>query len=315
MGDEAVMAQRLAVVFGGSGFIGRYVTQALLDAGWRVRIASRDPSQSFFLKPLGGLGQTQFAAADVGNPASVARAVAGADAVINLVGILKGDFEVVHVAGAGNIARAAAGAGAESLVHVSAIGADPESPGAYGRSKAKGEAAVRAAFPGAVILRPSVVFGQEDRFLNRFAGLIRMAPVLPVLRAEAKFQPVFVGDVARAVVAALDPAAAGRTFALGGPQILSMLELQQWIAERIGRSPTLLPLPDAVGAVIAAFGFLPGAPITRDQFAMLARDTIVPAGADGLAALGITPTPMAAVADTILTRYRKHGRFAKRVSA
>lgn len=305
------MKDRLVTLIGGGGFLGRYVAQALLEGGARVRIAQRDPRRAFFVKPLGGLGQTQFVAADITRPESVARAVAGSDAVVNLVGILNGDFRKVQVEGARFVAEAAASAGVAALVHVSAIGADPASGSAYGRSKGEGDAAVRAAFPAATILRPSIVFGREDAFVNRFAAMIAKAPVVPVLRAGTKFQPVYVADVAAAVVAALrDPAvAAGRTLELGGPDVLSMGALIRWIARAINRAPRIVALPDAVGAVIASAGFLPFAPITQDQWKMLASDNVV-AGTNGLTLLGIAPTPLDAVAPGWLVRYRKGGRFA-----
>lgn len=303
---------RLVTLFGGGGFLGRYVAQELLKAGARVRVAERDPSDAFFLKPLGTLGQIQFVPASVTKPATIDRAVEGADAVINLVGILKGDFDAIHRKGAANVAGAAQAAGAAALVHVSAIGADPESPSAYGRSKGEGEAAVRAAFPGATIVRPSVVFGQEDGFLNRFAAL-QAAPFVPVLRGEAKFQPVWVADVARAIAAAaLNPGAhAGKTYELGGPEVVTMAGLNAWLAKATGREPNFVPVPDFAGGILAILlGVLPGAPITRDQWLMLQKDNIVAAGAKGLEAFGIKPTPMEAVAPAWLVQYRPHGRFA-----
>jgi len=305
------MKDTLVTLIGGGGFLGRYVAQALLEGGARVRIAQRDPRRAFFLKPLGGLGQTQFVAADLARPDSIAHAVTGADAVVNLVGILKGNFQKVQVEGARTVAKAAAQAGVGALVHVSAIGADPASDSAYGRSKGEGEAAVRTAFPGATILRPSIMFGREDQFVNRFAEMIVSAPVVPVLRAGTKFQPVYVGDVAQAVVAALahPETASGKTLELGGPDILSMGALVRWIAAATGRKRAIVELPDAIGAMIAAVGFLPGAPITADQWKMLATDNVV-TGTDGLAELGITPTPLDAVAAGWLVRYRKGGRFA-----
>jgi uncharacterized protein YbjT (DUF2867 family) len=301
----------LVTLIGGGGFVGRYAAQALMRAGWRVRVAQRDPRQAFYLKPLGGLGQTQFVAADVTRPDTIARAVEGAQAVVNLAGSF-GDMMRVQAAGAKVVAEAAAAAGVRRLVHLSAIGADPASPAVYGRSKAQGEEAVRAAFRDAAILRPSVIFGREDQFLNRFARMIEVAPVVPVLRAGAKFQPVFVGDVGDAVAAALDGHAGGRTIELGGPDVLTMAELLRWIAGAIGRNPTFLELPDVAGAAIARLGFLPGAPITWDQWLMLGRDTVVASGAEGLESLGLTATPMEAVAPDWLVRFRRKGRFARR---
>ncbi len=304
------MKDRLVTLIGGGGFVGRYVAQDLLKAGARVRIAQRDPKAAFYLKTQGGLGQTQFAAVDVTKPESIARAVHGSDAVVNLVGILSGDFHRVQTEGAGNVAKAAAAAGVAALVHVSAIGADTESPSAYGRSKGEGEAAVRAEFPTATILRPSIVFGREDQFVNRFAGMISAVPVVPVLRARAKFQPVYVGDVAKAVTQALaEPERFGSTtYELGGPDVLTMGALIRWIAEAIGRDPTIIELPDVAGAALSNLGFLPGAPITRDQWKMLQSDNVV-TGANGLDIFGIAATPLASVAPGWLVRYRREGRF------
>ena len=310
------MNDRLVTLIGGGGFLGRYVAQALLADGARVRIAQRDPRRAFFLKPLGGLGQTQFVAADLSRPESIARAIAGSDAVVNLVGILSGDFHKVQAEGARIVAEAAAAAGVGALIHISAIGADAHSASAYGRSKGEGEAAVRAAFPAATILRPSIVFGREDQFVNRFAALIAAAPVVPVLRAGTKFQPVYVGDVATVVVAALarPDLVAGETLELGGPDVVSMGALIRWIAHAIGRKARIVELPDPVGAAIASLGFLPGAPITQDQWKMLATDNVV-TGADGLKLLDVVPTPLDAVAPGWLVRYRKGGRFAVPVAA
>ena len=306
------MKDTLVTVFGGSGFLGRYIVRDLLAAGARVRIVARDPRDGWFLKTQGGLGQTQFVAADVRRPDSVARALAGTDAAVNLVGILKGEFAAFHVDGARNVARAAADAGCSALVHMSALGADAASASAYGRSKGEGEAAVRAAFPSATILRPSVVFGREDQFVNRFADLIAMLPVVPIIRGAARFQPVFVGDVAGAAVAALaNPVAHGaHIYELGGPETLTMAELNRWIARTIRRAPRFLTMPDILaGAMASGTGWLPGAPMTRDQWLMLQSDNVV-TGADGLTALGIVPTPLEAIADGWLVKYRKQGRFA-----
>lgn len=301
------MKDKLVTLIGGGGFLGRYVAQALFKAGARVRVAERDPRRAFFLKPLGALGQTQFVAADVTRPETIARAVAGADAVVNLVGSFTGNLTRLHVDGPRAIAEAAAAGGA-AMVHVSAIGADAESAAAYARTKGLGEEAVRGADAQATILRPATVFGPEDQFVNRFAGMIASLPVVPVLKPQTRFQPVFVGDVAQAVVAALSDREAhcGRTYELGGPEVLTMLELHQWIASAIGRSPRLLPLPDAAGSLLAA---LPLSPISGDQWKLLQRDTVVASGAEGLAALGVAPTPLGAVAPGWLVRFRRAGRF------
>ncbi|WP_109809030.1 complex I NDUFA9 subunit family protein [Sphingosinithalassobacter portus] len=301
------MNNKLVTLFGGGGFVGRYVAQELLRAGARVRIAQRRPRDAFFLRPLGGVGQTQFVAADVTNADSVANAVAGADAVVNLVGSFS-DYHGIQVKGAQTVAQAASRAGAGAFVQISAIGADPDSPSEYGRSKAAGERAVLEAFPGATILRPSVIFGREDAFLNRFAGMIASAPVVPVLRPAARFQPVYVADVAQAVARVVADAGqhAGHVYELGGPDIVTMLELHRFLAEQLEREPVFFEVPDALGGMIAA---LPGTPITRDQWKMLMQDNVVSRGAAGIDALGIAATPMAAVAPQWLVRFRKHGRF------
>ena len=308
-GTSPARGTTLVTVFGGSGFVGRYVVAELLKTGARVRLAERDPKNAWFLKPLGDLGQTQFAAADVTRPDTVRRAVAGADAVVNLVGVLKGDFERIQVDGARHVAEAAAEAGAGALAQISAIGADPDSDSRYGRSKGAGERAMREAFPAATILRPSIVFGREDDFINRFAAMIRLLPVVPVVAPEAAFQPVFAGDVGRATALSLvQPSEhGGRTYELGGPQVLTMRQLFEWIARITGRERLFLDVPDPAARLMAA---LPGTPITTDQWRMLQRPNVMAAGAEGLGAFGIAPTALDTVADGWLTRYRRHGRFA-----
>jgi NADH dehydrogenase len=304
---------RVVTLFGGGGFLGRYVTQSLLKAGARVRIAQTDPRSAFFLKPLGQLGHIQFVRADIRDPRQARAAATASDVVVNLVGILKGDFQAIHVEGARNVAEAAAEAGAEALIHVSAIGADPDSPSAYGRSKGEGEAAVRAAFPAATILRPSVVFGREDNFVNRFAGLARLAPALPVIRGATRFQPVYAADVGRAVsAAAMAPSDfAGQVYELGGPQVLTMRELMEWVGQATGRGRPLIDVPDPVAKLLARLtGWLPAAPLTWNQWLMLQRDNVPAAGVAGLEAFGVAKTPLAAVAEGWLTAYRRHGRFA-----
>jgi NADH dehydrogenase len=304
---------RVITLFGGGGFLGRYAAQALLRTGARLRIVQREPRRAYFLKPLAAVGQIQFAGADIRDSGAVAAAVQGSDAVVNLVGILKGDFEGVHVTGARHVAEAAAAAGARALVHVSAIGADPESESRYGRSKGEGEAAVRSAFPAATLLRPSILFGREDNFVNRFAGLARLAPVLPVISGRTRFQPVYAADVGQAVAdSALDPRRhGGQTYELGGPQVLTMRELMEWIGGATGHVRPLIDVPDPVARLLAkATGWLPGAPITWDQWLMLRRDNVVSPGAMGREAFGLRGTPLAAVAEGWLTSYRRHGRFA-----
>lgn len=308
----------VVVLFGGGGFLGRTLAQELFARGYRVRVAQRTPRAAYTVRPLGGLGCTQFAACDIADADQVARVLEGADAAVNLVGILKGDMKAAHVTGARTIAEAAAKAGLRALVHVSALGADPESESGYGRTKGEGEAAVRAAFPGATIVRPSLIFGQDDGLTNRFAGMIASTKIVPVVRGATKFQPAHVGDVARAIAMAVaDPKAhGGQTYELGGPDVISMSELLHWIAAQVGREPRFMPVPDPVAKLLATLtGWAPGAPITLDQYKMLLKDNVVSAGAKGFADFGIRPAPMAALAPAWLTRYRKHGRFAKTASA
>ena len=302
----------LVTVFGAGGFLGRYAAQSLLKTGVRLRAAERDPRRAWYLRPLGPLGQFQPVRADVTDKAAVTAAVQGSDAVVNLVGILKGPFHKVHVDGARNVAEAAAAAGVASLVHISAIGADPEAESRYGRSKGEGEAAVRAAFPQATIIRPSITFGQEDNFINRFARMARLLPILPVLRPTWKLQPVHVADLGKAIaLAALDPKShAGRTYELGGPNVMTMAELNRWICEATGRHRPLAELPDPIGKALARLtGWLPWAPITWDQWLMMQTDNV--ASGPGFEAFGLHPAPLAAVAPTWLVPFRKHGRFAK----
>lgn len=312
-----VKTDRLVTLFGGGGFIGRYVAQALFNAGARVRIAEREPRRAFYLKPLTGLGMIQFIRTDITRPDEVAAAVDGADAVINLIGILKGNFQRVHVDGARNVAEAAAAAGADALVHVSAIGADPESPSDYGRSKGEGERAVRAAFPGATIVRPSIVFGPEDAFVNRFARMARLLPVIPVIRGRWRLQPVYAADLGRAIArAALDPQAhAGKTYELAGPQVVTMREVNAWVCRATGRgSKPVIEIPDPIARLMARlFGWAPGAPINWDQWLMLQRDNVAGGGQPGFEAFGINPAPLAAVAEDWFPIYRRHGRWARPV--
>lgn len=316
-------APGLVAIVGGSGFIGSALTEAFAAAGWRVRIVCRNPAHAMHLKPLGDLGQIGSARADIRNPGSLLPALAGADAVVNLVGILdeKGgqSFSEVHAKGAEAVARAATHVAARALVHVSAIGADADSASAYGRSKAAGESAVRAAFPAAAIVRPSLVFGAEDSFTNRFAGLIAASPAVPVIAPEARFQPVYVVDLAKAILAIcqrlLNGDEGGRggkggTWEIGGPETLTMRSLLESIAEASGLQKPLLDTPDIGARLLAGLGFLPGAPLTKDQYLMLKRDNVAAPGAPGLAELGIEPVPMAAVAPQWLSRHRPGGRFA-----
>jgi NADH dehydrogenase len=305
--------RKVATVFGGSGFIGRYVVQRLAHQDYIVRVAGRHPAAARFLQTQGRVGQIVPLAASVTDEPAVARAVAGADLVINLVGILSerrsGDFTRIHAEGAGLVARLAAAAGVERLVHVSAIGADPASPSAYGRSKAEGEAAVRAAYPQATILRPSLVFGPEDQLFNRFARMAVLLPVMPVVAGDTRFQPVYVGDVAEAVVAATERAdALGRSYELGGPRILTFRELLSYVLDVTGHRRPMVNMPAGLVRLQARLAeFLPNPPLTRDQLIMLQRDNVCGAEAQGLAALGISPKAIEAVVPAYLTRFQPGG--------
>jgi len=309
----AAMATRsVATVFGGSGFIGRYVVKRLAAQGHIVRVAVRDPEAALFLKPMGAVGQIVPLYAPIQNEAAVHRAVDGADLVVNLVGILAerrvGDFQAIHAEGAGRVARLATATGAARLVQMSAIGADPTSPSRYASSKAAGEQAVRAAFPAATILRPSVVFGPEDALFNRFATMAQLLWVMPVIAGATRFQPVYVGDVADAVMAGLRADAPGATFELGGPRVLTMRELLVYVLAETGRHRPLVPVPLWLARWQAAMlERLPGKLLTRDQLLMLQHDNVVAAGAPALADLGIVPTPMDLVVPAYLRRFRPGG--------
>lgn len=306
------LSGKIVTVLGGTGFVGKHLAQELLARGARLRVASRRPHKAYVIKPLGNLGQVQFASVDVTRPESLDHVLAGSDFVVNLVGAFDGDLDAVQGAGAGRIAAAARQAGAAAFVHVSAIGADAGSETAYARTKGEGEAAVRAAFPTATIMRPSLIFGPDDQFVMMFGSLISRLPVLPVFAPEAKLQPVFVDDVAEAIAVALaDPAThGGKTFELAGPEVLTMLELNKRIAQAERRHPALIELPDSVGGMIAsATGWLPGAPITSDQYKLLSAGSVASATLPGLGDLGIAPRPIGLFLDRWLTQFRKHGRF------
>lgn len=312
---SALAPGALVTVVGGSGFLGRYIVQRLAEAGLRVRVAVRHPETALFLKPLGSLGQVQLVRGDITSDAQMAAAFDGAAAGVNLVGILaesgKQRFDAVQAEGAGRAARAAAAAGVRHYVQVSAIGADTASPVPYARSKAQGEAAVLAAIPTATILRPSLIIGPEDQFLNRFAAMARLSPVLPVIAGNTRFQPVFVMDVAAAVVAALNsPAAAGRTYELGGADVLSFRAILAIINAETRQQRRLVEVPDWIAALMAKLGdVLPFMPMTSDQLAMLGKDNVVTSGMPGLADLGVLPTPIVAFVPAMLERYRPSGRF------
>ncbi|CAA7625493.1 putative NADH-ubiquinone oxidoreductase 40 kDa subunit [Magnetospirillum sp. LM-5] len=325
------MNRRVVTVFGGSGFIGRQVVRKLAATGWIVRAAVRDPVAAAFLKPMGDPGQVNPVMADVTKPASVAAALAGADAVVNLVGILyesgKRTFDAVHRQGAANVAEAAKAAGITAIVHMSALGADKSSASAYARSKAAGEEAVQAVFPTVTIVRPSVVFGPDDDFFNRFARLAQISPVLPVFTGDGfsarctedgcqvdwfgsggpTFQPVYVGDVAEAIVRPLNDARlAGRVYELGGPRRYTLKEVMDLVNEQTERERLVVPLPFAVGAVQAAlFSLLPIAPpLTKDQLILMRSDNVVRGGKPGLAELGVVPVSCESVLPGYMGRYR-----------
>lgn len=322
-------AQQLVTVFGGSGFVGRHVVRALVKRGYRVRVAVRRPDLANFLQPIGTVGQIHAVQANLRYPASVAAAVKGADAVVNLVGIMqeqgRQSFAAVQANGARAIAQACAAAGIARLVHVSALGASAESASAYARSKAEGEAAMFASVPGAVVLRPSVMFGPEDTFFNRFASLARMLPIVPLVGDGAtKFQPAFVGDVAEIVARAVDGAAqGGRVYELGGPEVQSLREIVAEVCKVTGRKRLLAPLPFPLARLMGSvlqiadsltLGLIPDELVmTRDQVTLLESDNVVSekAKAEGrdFAGLGLAPTSSEAVISSYLWRFRKTGQF------
>lgn len=314
----------LVTVFGGSGFLGRHVVSALARRDYRIRVAVRRPELSGHLQPLGRVGQIHAVQANLRYPESVAAAMRGAHVVINLVGILAEGgaqkFDAVQGSGAANVAQAAAAAGAR-MVHVSAIGADPNSPARYARSKAAGEQAVLAAVPQATIFRPSVVFGPEDQFTNRFAALARLSPVLPLVGADTKLQPVYVGDVATAIADAVDGLAKpGATYELGGPEQLTMREIMRIILQTTDRNPLLVPLPFGLASLQAMLlQFAPGAfKLTPDQVRMLEVDNVVSEAAKSagltLQGLGIQPDSLQAIVPSYLWRFRKTGQFARKTA-
>jgi NADH dehydrogenase len=313
------MATRVVTVFGGSGFIGRYVVKRLAQQGWLVRVAVRRPSRAAFLQPLGDVGQITLLRAPIQDAAAVRTVLEGADAAINLVGLLfekgKQNFEAVHLRGARQVAEAAAAAGVKHLVQISAIGAEVSAEAKYARTKGAGEQAVSQAFPAAAIVRPSIVFGPEDEFFNLFASLAQLSPVLPLIGGGAtRFQPVYVGDVADAVVKCLtDPACAGKSYELGGPQVYSFKELLELMLRQIGRRRLLLPLPFWAASLEAAvLEWSPMPLLTRDQVKLLRHDNVVGPDALTFADLGIQPTSVEVVLPTYLDRYRPGGRFSRR---
>jgi uncharacterized protein YbjT (DUF2867 family) len=312
---------RLVTIYGGSGFIGRHVVRAFAQREWRIRVAVRRPDLAFHLQPLGRVGQIHAVQANLRYPDSVLRAAEGASAIVNLVGILyergRQTFDSVQASGAAAVAKAAAEVKAR-LVHVSAIGADPRSPSQYAHSKAAGEKAALSAMPSAAIMRPSIVFGPEDDFFNRFAAMARWLPALPLIGGgETRFQPVFVGDVAAAIVAAIEGRARPSIpYELGGPEVKTFREILEFILREIGRERILVPLPFALARLQAFFlEFLPKPPLTRDQVLLLKSDNVVSPKAERenrtLKGLGIVPTSLEAVVPSYLWRFRKAGQFSR----
>ena len=316
------MAQgKVAAVFGGSGFLGRYVVKRLAALGYVTRVVGRNPIEGSNLRPMGRVGQIVPLYGSLSHAATVTRAVAGASLVVNLIGILAerraGDFTRVQVDGARQIAAAAAAAGVSRLAHVSAIGADPASPSLYARTKAEGEAAVRDAMPNATILRPSLVFGAEDKFFNRFAAMAQFLPFMPVIAGDTKMQPVYVGDVADAILLGLtEPATAGKTYELGGPRVWTFREILLFILKETHRRRRLVEIPMGVARAQASVAeLLPTKPFTRDQLLLLSRDNMVSPGAAGLPELQIAPTPVELVVPEYLLRYRPGGGKVERLPA
>lgn len=309
-------AGKVVTVFGGSGFLGRHLVQRLAQAGWTVRVAVRYPTDAAFLKPMGDVGQIVPMRCDIRKEEEIALALTGADLAINLIGILyeKGasTFQALHADGAGRIARLAKSLGVATLVQVSAIGASKESTAAYARTKAEGEEQVRQAFPEAVIIRPSVVFGPQDGFFNLFGAMARISPALPLIGGGlTKFQPVYVGDVAEAIVrAATDPKQAGKTFELGGPAVYSFRQLLEILLKQIGRRRCLLTIPFGLASFQAFFAEkLPKPPLTRDQVELLKTDNVCSGTLPGLAELGIAPRSVEVELPSYVDIYRRGGRF------
>ncbi len=310
---------KLVTIFGGSGFVGRHVVRVLAKRGYQIRVAVRRPDLAGFLQPLGNVGQIQLVQANLRYEDSVKAAVKGADTVINLVGILqesgKQKFDAVQYYGAQAVARAAKEAKA-TMIHMSAIGADADSPADYGETKGKAEEAVLSLIKNAIIFRPSIIFGPEDDFFNRFGAMAKLAPALPLIGGgTTKFQPVYVGDVAEAIALAVDgKLKGGKIYELGGPQVATFRECLELLLEEIGRKKMLVSLPwFAASALGTLVGWLPGAPITADQVKMLRSDNVVSDDAVKagltLEGIGVKPTPMSAILPSYLVQYRPSGQF------
>jgi uncharacterized protein YbjT (DUF2867 family) len=316
------MTGQIVTVFGGSGFLGRYVVRRLAKKGWRVRVAVRRPNEALFVKPYGSVGQVVIVQANIRDEASTRAAILGSDAVVNCVGEMfpsgKQSFAAVHVEGAARIARVAAEVGVQRFVQVSALGADANGDSIYARSKAEGELAVAAAFPNAVIMRPSVMFGTEDTFFNRLGSMAALLPIVPMVGSQTRFQPVYVDDVAAAIAVAIDTGAKAGTYELGGPEVATMRQLVERLLDIIQRRRLLVPLPFWVAGIDAWFldlaqfltgGLFTNRILTKDQVRLLRADNVVSAGAKGLEAFGVVPTAMDAVIEGYLTRFRPHGQF------
>lgn len=313
---------KLVTIYGGSGFVGRYIARRMASEGWRVRVAVRRPNEAIFVKPYGVVGQVEPILCNIRDDASVANAMRGADAVVNCVGVLnevgKNKFDAVQVEGAARIARLAAEQDVSRMVHISAIGADENSDSVYSRTKAAGEAAVLAHMPDAMILRPSVIFGTEDQFFNRFAGMTRLSPFLPIVGAETRFQPVYVDDVAKAAVRGVLGQAEPGIYELGGPEAKTFRELMQQMLEVTHRRRIIIGLPFWVGRIMASvldlikyvsFQMFPNNILTRDQLKNLRHDNVVSEGAKSFADLGIEPTALESVLPEYLWKFRPSGQY------
>ena len=317
--------QNLVTVFGGSGFVGTQAVRYLAKAGWRIRVAVRNPNLAYRMRLLGDVGQIDVVQANVRDMPSLERALEDATASLNLVGVLfdtgRQGFESVHVEGARNVAQAARTMGVTRVVQMSALGADPASPSKYARSKAAGEAAVRAIYPDAAVVRPSIVFGSGDGFFEKFAAMAQISPALPLVGGGAtRFQPVFVGDLGQALARIVtDPASAGQTYELGGPGAYSFKALLEKLLAETGQRRLLLPIPFEAASLLGGLGdvisFLIKPPITADQVQLLKSDNVVSGACPGLAELGVTPTPLEAVLSTYLYRYRRGGQYADQALA
>ncbi|MBB4857534.1 NADH dehydrogenase [Novosphingobium chloroacetimidivorans] len=301
------LSGRVVTVLGGTGFVGCHLAQELLSRGARLRLVSRHPQKAWRIRPLGNLGQMQSVPLDVTRTQDLSRVFAGSDAVINLMGAFAGNLDALQGKGLARIATAARETGVERFIHISAIGADAGSQVAYARTKGEGEAAVLSAFPNATIVRPSILFGDDDNFVMMFGRLIAKAPALPVFGPHAKIQPLFVDDAAEAIAnAILLPEAQGRTYEIAGPEVITMLELNQRIAAAQCRKRAFIELPDAVSGAIAS---VPLAPISRDQWALLKAGNMADASQPGIAELGVTPRPLSLFLERWMVQFRKNGRF------